>query len=318
MKLFYNYSIDCELPPSEHPRAFPKRPESAMPPSGGFGGPPTWEFAERSVREFIETMAGFGLSAGASLFVYPDVARKQKALYREMAAAGVEIALHLNTMLCSYTAHDPVWLGAMNYERQKEVLQWAKQELEDVIGQPCLGFRACYGSAGREMFAVLEELGFAWTSNSSGRWQPSTYSNWPLNWPFPHHASRHNLSIPGDLKLYKMPVTSGLRVCFQGNPDRPLDLRVETPPDMAGEGGITFRRVIDDCLEQMERCCQPVRLIAGASHNASLYADQSSQRHQNFKWVHEHALACAAARGYEFRPASFLKVKQEAERIGAF
>ena len=318
MKVFFNYSIDCELPPGEHPRAFPARPESALPPSGGFGGPSTWDFAAQSVRQFVETMAGLGLKEGATLFVYPDVARRQSALYREMAAAGVEIAVHLNGMLYSRTAADPAWLGAMPYARQKQVLQWAKQDLEDALGQPCHGFRACYGSANHETFPMLQELGFAWASNSARRWQPSTYSNWPQSWPFPHRASRRNLSLPGDLALYEMPVTCGLRTFYQDDPDRPLDLRAEPPPALAGEGGATFRRVIDDCLEQMRRCDQPVRQIAGASHNTSLYAEVASPRHRNLLWVCEHARASVAAAGDAFVPAAFATVRQEAARVGAF
>ena len=39
MKVFFNYSIDCELPPD-----------------GPFGGPATWDVAEASVRGFIDVM----------------------------------------------------------------------------------------------------------------------------------------------------------------------------------------------------------------------------------------------------------------------
>lgn len=88
MKLFFNYSIDCELPANTDCTG-PERREF-------FHGPETWESAEASVRGFVERMESMGLQQGASLFVYPDVARHQQRLFRELADAGVEVALHLN------------------------------------------------------------------------------------------------------------------------------------------------------------------------------------------------------------------------------
>ncbi len=75
IKVFYNYSIDCELPPD-----------------GNFGGPATWDVAERSTRSFVDLMDSLGLLKAASLFIYPDVAQKQRGLFREMADRGIEIA----------------------------------------------------------------------------------------------------------------------------------------------------------------------------------------------------------------------------------
>ena len=41
-------------------------------------------------------MAALDVAGGTSLFVYPNVARHQKSLYRELVGSGLEIALHLN------------------------------------------------------------------------------------------------------------------------------------------------------------------------------------------------------------------------------
>ena len=83
MKLFFNYSIDCELPPNtRYTQGTERRPF--------FHGPPMWEFAEASVRGFVEQMDSLGLRDGATLFVYPDVATHQRSLYRHLADSGVE------------------------------------------------------------------------------------------------------------------------------------------------------------------------------------------------------------------------------------
>lgn len=89
VKLYFNYSIDCELPlntPYTGPEQLPS-----------FGGPKSWEFAEASVRSFAERMAA-------------------------MDAAGVEIALYLNGLRYSrrqpqhQSVGDPSTYQAQNLE----------------------------------------------------------------------------------------------------------------------------------------------------------------------------------------------------------
>lgn len=301
MQLFFNYSIDCELPPD-----------------GMFGGPANWELAEDSARGFMDVMEQWGLFAGASLFVYPDVARKQRALYRAFAERGIEIALHLHGLRYS-RMKKPAWLGSLGRAEQCEAIRMAKEDLEDVTGRPCLGYRACYASANHHTYPLLEELGFQWASTSaSGSYKPEIYARWAGGWPFPYHPSRQNKLVPGDLRLYEIPDTRGLHTFFMGNPDRPLDMRVETPPEIAGPGGAAFRAVIAENLVEMERRDQPVRVIIGASHNSNPYSDTRTFQHQNLSNVCRLAREVAEQRGYLFTPASFLQIRQEADRVDAF
>ena len=150
MKVFFNYSIDCELPlNTPYTEGRERQPF--------FGGPKYWEAAEASVRGFVRQMDQLGLGRGTTLFVYPDVARHQRALYREMAGAGVEVALHLNGLRYSRLIGPRAkWLGAMNRDEQREALRMAKADLEESIGRPCLGYRACYGSSNDDTFPICE------------------------------------------------------------------------------------------------------------------------------------------------------------------
>jgi len=301
MRLFFNYSIDCELPPD-----------------GGFGGPATWEVAEASVRGFVEVMSELGLRPGTTLFVYPDVAQKQRALFREMADSGIEIGLHLNTMRYS-RMKTPAWLGSLSHEGQLEAIGMARQDVENAIGRPCLGFRACYTSANHATFPVLEELGFEWTSTSgAGRYNADIFQRWAGGWNFPYHPSRKNMLVPGDLKIYEIPITRGIRILLNDRPDRPLDMRAETPPAVVGPGGENFRRIIDENLEEMERRDQPVRAIIGASHNTNPFADRTTHQHRHLVLVCEYAREAADSEGHEFIPASFAQIKAEADRVDAF
>ena len=301
MRLFFNYSIDCELPPD-----------------GRFGGPATWELAEASVRGFVEVMDEMGLRQGTSLFVYPDVAMKQRALYREMADAGIEIALHLHAMRYSKWP-GKAWLGSLSYEQQVEILGMAKRDLEDVIGRPVLGFKACYASGNHDTCPACEAAGFVWTSTSAqGSYKPDIYARWAGAWPFPHHPSRRNKLICGDMAIYEIPITRGIRILFGNDPNRVLDMRAETPLDIGGPEGETFRKIIEENLDEMEKRDQPVRFLGSASHNTNPYGDRSSYQYRNLKNVCGLARECAEKRGYTFRPAHFLEIRDEANRLGAF
>lgn len=312
MKLFFNYSIDCELPPNT---PYTEGTEQRR----FFHGPATWQLAEASVRGFIRQAERLGIRAGATLFVYPDVAHEQRKVYRELADAGIEIALHLNGLRYSRLTGDRAkWLGAMSYAEQREALCMAKHDLEDAIGKPCLGYRACYGSANDDTFPICEELGFAWTSNASGRNRPEFHANWSGSLPYPHRTCRTSKLIAGDLELCEIPVTSGLRIFYDGNPQQPLDLRVETPPGKLGEDRQRLRAVMEDNLIEMERRNVPVRAIIGASHNTNPFDDPSAHQSQNLDWVVRHARELAAKHGCEFMPAPFGTIREEAERTGAW
>ena len=242
--LFFNYSIDCELPPNTDYTGPERRPF--------FHGPETWEFAEEATRGFVENMESLGVRAGASLFVYPDVARHQRALFRELADEGVEVALHLNALRYSRLQGDAAkWLGDMSYAEQKEAIRMGKEDLEDLLGMPILGYRACYGSGNNDTIRICEELGFEWGSNASRRYRPEFCANWSGSWPFGHRGHRRSNLIPGDLEIYEIPVTAGLRTFFEGNPDQPFDLRVETPPHILGQEREIIRSVIDENIIEM-------------------------------------------------------------------
>src|ERR1051325_9904768 len=270
MKLIFNYSIDCELPlRTEYTDGREREPF--------FGGPVSWEFAETSVRGFIEQMSELGVLAGTTLFVYPDVARHQRALYREMANRGIEIALHLNGLRYSRLKNSQAkWLGSMTRQEQRDAFRMAKKDLEDTGDRPCLGYRACYGSANDDTLPLCHELGFEWTSNSSGRFRPEFHANWSGSWPYPHRAHDKSKLIPGNLTLYEVPATRGLTVFYDGNPNQPLDLRVETNPAMLGERREKLRAVLEENIVEMDRRNVPLRAIIGASHNTNPFAEPAS------------------------------------------
>jgi hypothetical protein len=306
MKLFFNYSIDCETPVNTpYTQGAERRPH--------FGGPESWDFAARSVEGFIAQMQSLDAGEGTSLFVYPDVARHQKSLYRNAADNGVEVALHLNGLRYSrLTGDNAKWLGEMTYDQQHEAIRIAKADLEETLGRRCTGYRACYGSANNDTFAILDSLGFEWASNSSRRYRPEFFANWGGSWPYPHHASAKSNLICGNLALYEMPVTTGVETVFDQKLKQPLDLRVETPVAILGEDRRLLRNVIEENLIDMERRASPVRLIVGGSHNTSPYNDRTNYRAVNLDFVVKFSRELAGVYGLEFTPAKFQTVHRHA------
>jgi hypothetical protein len=312
MKLYFNYSLDCETPPNTpYTGGTERRPF--------FHGPPTWDFADASVRGFVRQMEELDVRRGATLFVYPDVARHQASLYREVADGGVEVALHLNGLRYSrLQGDDAKWLGEMTRAEQRRALAMAKDEIEQVIGRRCNGYRACYGSANDDTFPILEELGFTWASNVSSRYRPEFFANWRGSWRYPHHAHAKCKLVVGNLRIVEIPMTIGLTVMYDEELRQPLDLRVETPPAIVGESREKLRQVVEENIAEMEMRRAPVRTIIGGSHNTSRFGDRTTHQAQNLDWVVRHARELAGARGLEFCPGSFEDVLAEAVRVDSY
>ena len=312
MKLFFNYSIDCELPPNTKYTGSKEREVFLH-------GPESWDFAERSVRGFVKLMKDLDILEGAGLFVYPDVAVEQKKLYREMADAGIETALHLNGMRYSRLGDDKAdWLGAMTYDQQKEAISMAKKDLEDVIGKECTGYRACYGSANNDTFRILDELGFTWASNASGRYRFETSANWWGSWPYAHFASGKNKLIPGDLDVFEVPITRGMETFFENDRNKPFDVRAESSVEIIGEDRHIYKTVVEENLVYMQRMNVPVRGIIGASHNTSDYGNFDCERSQNLRWLVKHTQELAGLDSLDFTPGTFEEMRLEAKRVDSY
>ncbi len=312
MNLFFNYSIDCETPVNtEYTGGAEREPF--------FDGPESWDFADRSVRGFVERMEALGVLAGTTLFVYPDVARHQRTLYREMADYGVEVGLHLNGMRYStLTGSKAKWLGSMSVEEQTEALRMGRDDLADTMGREIRGYRACYGSANSATLGICNEVGFTWTSNATCRHRPEFHAYWSGSWRYTHHASAASNLICGDLPLIEIPITNGIDIYYDEAIRQPLDLRVETPVDRIGEDRSRLRAVIEENINEMERRHVPVRTIIGGSHNTSDYADTAHYRSQNLDHVVRHTRELAQVHGLDFQPASFESIYAYAEDAGSY
>jgi polysaccharide deacetylase family protein (PEP-CTERM system associated) len=113
---------------------------------------------ERSTDRLLEIMREHG--ARATFFVLGEIAKLHPALIQRIAAERHEVACHSDR-------HDNVWQQSPQEFRAD--IRRAKQRIEDVIGQPVIGYRAPNFSIGRIQqpwaYPILVEEGFRYDSS---------------------------------------------------------------------------------------------------------------------------------------------------------
>jgi hypothetical protein len=193
------------------------------------GGPPTWEFAERSVRSYCGLLAEYGLPT--TLFVVPDTATAQAKMLREMAQeTGAELGMHFHAQSWRDHYRTPEaydYLGGYTAEEQHRFLSGARDQVAESLGEHPRAFRPGNFSANDATFGVLADLGFTHGSVSQpGRSVPRAKAVWAgVSRPARpgsrsaktvwrdahldvHRAHRAFRMVPGDLDFIEVPLTS--------------------------------------------------------------------------------------------------------------
>lgn len=175
------------------------------------GGPRTWEDAERSVRSYCETLAAYDLPA--TLFIVPDAAMVQGALFRELErSTGAELGMHFHPQCWRDHYLNPAayeYLGGYAAEQQYSLLAAALEQTSEGLGARPYAFRGGNFSANDSTFAVLADLGFTHGSVSQpGRVAPQYRAVWAGADPDVHRAHRDFRLIAGDLDFVEVPLTS--------------------------------------------------------------------------------------------------------------
>jgi peptidoglycan/xylan/chitin deacetylase (PgdA/CDA1 family) len=149
----------CLVPDYVHPQMRPELPQEL----------------DRLLPELLETLGAAG--CGATFFVLGEVAERLPRRIREIAAAGHEVA-----------SHGHLHLRAFDRSPQDFVRDLARSKalLEDLIGEPVIGFRApewSLRSLSSSRLPRVEECGFLYDSSLA----PCPFSGRATN---PRYASR--------------------------------------------------------------------------------------------------------------------------------
>jgi polysaccharide deacetylase family protein (PEP-CTERM system associated) len=113
---------------------------------------------ERSTERVLALLATCGVTG--TFFVLGEVAAEHPSLVRRIASRGHEIACH---------GHDHALVSDQSPARFRAGIRRAKALLEDIAGEPVLGYRAPSFSIGRAetwAYDVLLEEGFRYDSSS--------------------------------------------------------------------------------------------------------------------------------------------------------
>ncbi len=198
-------------------------------PAGGRAevqGAERWDHAAASVMAFAECLSQEGF--GATLFVAPEALARLGKQLRELQSAGCELGMVCHPQLSHYQAY----LGAYNFDRQREIVQLGRALWENALGEAPTTFRPGFFSANDYTYHVLCMEGFEQGSCSlPGRVDNEQCSVWPRSYPFAHHTDPLDRTAQGTMEFFEVPVTSDFEaaphVSFETY--TPPHLRIEEP-----------------------------------------------------------------------------------------
>jgi peptidoglycan/xylan/chitin deacetylase (PgdA/CDA1 family) len=262
------------------------------------GGPVTWEYGERAIRGYCETLSGHGL--GATLFVVPKAANRYAATLRELARAGIEVGLHYHPQDHGY----PDYLGAFSAEEQEKMLREGMEQWSQALGSAPRVFRPGNFSANDATFPTLTRLGFLAGSVSCPlRNFVEAKANWVGALLYPHFAHKANRLLAGDLPFYEVPVTVDWESVMWGG-KTPLELRIEMVD--ARNHGYTVRKAVKRQLEAKSR--QPCLVVV--THNIFDYANPTEFRRQVLDGLVAEMQRTAEMNGLALRPATLTGLRE--------
>lgn len=214
-------------------------------PAGGSGevrGPLRWDQAGRYCVAFAEAIVGEGF--GATLFFAPEGLLRLRSAVDEVRAAGCEIGLLCHPQLSNYQAY----LGAYNFDRQREIVGLGRKLWEDVLGEAPLTFRPGFFSANDYTYHVLCMEGFRQGSCSlPGRMDGEQCSMWFGCYPFPHHTDPLDRTVQGTMEFFEVPVTSDFDAAAYVN------YETYTPPHLRIEEADVQAYAYDVIMRQLDR-----------------------------------------------------------------
>lgn len=247
---------------------------------------------ERATRGCAEILEAHGLLG--TFAAIPGDLEAHRSLYRDLAARGHEICLHLHPAELG----GPEFLGALGYDEQTALLDEARERFADVIGERPRGFTPGYCSANDHTFPALAALGFAHgTVSMPTRDLPSCACVWgdsPLDL---HYAHRHNRCLAGDLDFVDVPLTLDPQSRMWGGA-HPQDLRIELVDAK------NHWYTIEKAVRRQRASGAPVPYIKALTHNVFDYADPANFRRETLQGVLAAARRIATENGASLVPAT--------------
>lgn len=258
-KLFVSFTMDAERIAGKCPT----------------GGPPSWEFAEKSVRDYCGLLGSRGYPV--TFFILPDTAEQQSSLFRDVARDGHECAMHFHAQSWrdNYLSPDDwQYLGGYPPDVQEPILRDARDQWADAIGHMPAAFRPGNCSANDATYGILESLGFTCGSVSiPGRCKASFYAIWTDADRTVHRANHAFRMVAGDLDFVEVPITTDCRVTDHWSGTG--DVRFETAEVPAIVAGAT------DHLQAQVDARSRIKHLCLFTHNSVCYDPKEAENRAN-------------------------------------
>jgi len=258
---------------------------------------------ERSVRGLAELLEGVGLTG--TFMVLPTDVEASPALYRDVAASGFEIGLHIHPADQGYEE----FLGVYGADQQRAIIGEASTRLANVMCSTARSVCPGYHSANDHTFPVLAELGFQQGQVSMPtRVLPECASVW-AGAPFDaHYAHPNNRVLAGTLDFVEIPPTVDPESRMWGG-KHPLDLRVELVD--AKNHWYTIAKAVDRQLRENS----PVKFISITTHNTFEYGLSGDFRRQTLEKMLGAVRQIVAAKGCVLRSVTCAQLAAEVRKV---
>lgn len=262
-------------------------------------GPATWAAGEDAVRGYVEIVAQYGLPV--TLFVHPETAVEQAAMFRELERNGACLGLHMHPWKYSlwrhggrkYMAH----YGGLSALEQSELLAESVTIWAASIGHRPVYFRPGTFSANDAIFQVLEAQGFRGGScTAPGRLIPEMQAIWTGGQPDPHRASGVFRQAKGSLEFANMPLSADFSRLLAGPAGRNMYADFRPDVDWPGQYGVSYKTIATNIVRQIRERAPQVPVLNAITHNHYAYRNAADPVFDRLKvMLDEMHAACQAA-----------------------
>ena len=277
-------------------------------------GPATWGAGEDAVRGYVEIAARYDLPV--TLFVHPEAAVAQSAMFREFERNGACLGLHMHPWKYSlwrhggrrYMAH----YGGLSTGEQKELLAEASSVWAEAIGHRPEHFRPGTFSANDAIFRVLQEEGFRGGScTAPGRVIPEMQAIWTGGQPDPHRASAIFRQALGTLDFANMPLSADFSRSLAGPAGRSMYADFRPDVDWPGQYGVSYRTIATNIVRQVRDRAPSVPVLNSITHNHYDYRNATDAVHGRLRVMLDEMMAACETAGVRTVGATLKEVVDE-------
>jgi hypothetical protein len=263
-------------------------------------GPATWGAGEDAVRGYVEIAAQYGLPV--TLFVHPEAAVAQSAMFRELERDGACVGLHMHPWKYSLWRHEGrkymAHYGGLSAIEQNELLAESAAIWSESIGHRPEYFRPGTFSANDAIFQVLAAQGFRGGScTAPGRLIPEMQAIWTGGQADPHRASAVFRQALGTLDFANMPLSADFSKLLAGPAGRSMFADFRPDVDWPGQYGVSYATIATNIVRQVSERAPRVPVLNAITHNHYAYRNSTDPVYRRLRVMLDEMLAACQAAG---------------------